>query len=145
MLDIQAALTPEQAEQARLDARVNIYRFADALGLARGGSLKWTRHRYVRTAQGQLTVTPQNLLRAYAFFRYGEALQWPFPSMRDWVASVAAGGGVPDLTAVTVPEPGDEQLIQYSNDPQYTPAPFPFAVETLVLVFNPGGPVLPAC
>jgi hypothetical protein len=99
----------------------------------------------IRTAQGSLLITPQNLFRAYAFFRYGEAMRWPFPSMRDWVAQVAPGGGMPDLTAVTIPEPTDEELIQFSNDPKFTAAPFPFATETLVLVYNQGGPVLPIC
>lgn len=101
----------------------------------------------IQTAQGNLPVTTTNLLRAYSFFRYGDALQWPFPSMRDWVrAAVAMGaGGVADLTEVEVPEPNDEALIRYDIDAKFTPAEFPYGIETLVLVYKPGGPVLSAC
>lgn len=58
--------------------------FADALGLARGGSLNWTRHRYVRTIRGHKQA------RTVEVAAVGELTSW------DSFVEAARGYGVPD-------------------------------------------------
>jgi hypothetical protein len=58
--------------------------FADALGLARGGSLGWTRHRYVRTIRGHKEA------RTVEVAAVGEMTSW------DSFVEAARGLGVPD-------------------------------------------------
>ena len=99
----------------------------------------------IRFAQGNLTVTPQNLVRAYSFFAYGEALQWPLPTMSELVGGGAGAVGVPNLGLVHPPALTDEQRIRYEYDPSYEPAVHTYGVETLALVLTPGSPVLPVC
>lgn len=58
--------------------------FADALGLARGGSLEWTRHRYVRTIRGHKQARTVEVAAA------GEMTSW------DSFVAAARGYGVPE-------------------------------------------------
>ena len=58
--------------------------FADALGLARGGSLAWSRHRYVRTIRGHKEA------RTVEVAAVGEMTSW------DSFVEAARGYGVPD-------------------------------------------------
>ncbi len=58
--------------------------FADAVGLARGGSLAWTRHRYVRTIQGHKQA------RTVEVAAVGEMTSW------DSFVEAARGYGEPD-------------------------------------------------
>ena len=60
--------------------------FADALGLARGGSLKWTRHRYVRTVRGHKEA------RTIEVAAVGEMTSW------DSFVEAARGYGVADAS-----------------------------------------------
>ena len=60
--------------------------FTDALGLARGGSLGWTRHRYVRTVQGHKEV------RTIEVAAVGEMTSW------DSFVEAARGYGVADAS-----------------------------------------------
>ena len=76
--------------------------FADALGLARGGSLRWTRHRYVRTVQGHKAA------RTIAVAAVGEMTSW------DSFVEAARGYGVADaslwVTLVREVEPKEVPL-----------------------------------
>ena len=76
--------------------------FADALGLARGGSLKWTRHRYVRTVQGHKEA------RTIEVAAVGEMTSW------DSFVEAARGYGVADaslwVTLVREVEPKEVPL-----------------------------------
>lgn len=58
--------------------------YADALGLARGGALSWSRHRYVRTIRGQKQA------RTVEVASVGELSSW------DSFVEAARGYGVPD-------------------------------------------------
>jgi hypothetical protein len=58
--------------------------FADAVGLARGGALAWTRHRYVRTIRGHKEA------RTVEVAAVGEMTSW------DSFVAAARGYGVPD-------------------------------------------------
>src|SRR3954469_7750898 len=76
--------------------------FADALGLARGGSLKWTRHRYVRTVRGHKEA------RTIEVAAVGEMTSW------DSFVEAARGYGVADaslwVTLVREVEPKEVPL-----------------------------------
>jgi hypothetical protein len=76
--------------------------FADALGLARGGSLAWTRHRYVRTIRGHKEA------RTVEVAAVGEMASW------DSFVEAARGYGVanPSLWAALIREvePKDRSL-----------------------------------
>ena len=76
--------------------------FADAPGLARGGSLKWARHRYVRTVQGHKEA------RTIEVAAVGEMTSW------DSFVEAARGYGVADaslwVTLVREVEPKEVPL-----------------------------------
>ena len=69
--------------------------FADALGLARGGSLAWTRHRYVRTIRGHKQA------RTVEVAAVGEMTSW------DSFVEAARGYGVRRPEPVGGPGPRD--------------------------------------
>jgi hypothetical protein len=76
--------------------------FADALGLARGGALTWSRHRYVRTIKGHKEA------RTVEVATVGEMTSW------DSFVEAARGHGVPDpslwVTLVREVEPREQAL-----------------------------------
>jgi hypothetical protein len=88
----------------------------------------------IRFAQGNITVTGINLVRAFITEAYGEALRWPLPTMSDYLEPIAG----PQLARLNPPCHSAHDHVRDEVERGFHPPADNFTVEVTTLVFVPG-------
>jgi hypothetical protein len=88
----------------------------------------------VKFAQGNINVTPRNLVRAFICELYGECLKWPLPTLSDYLRADANA----DMARLNPPAHQPEELLEHEIKREYRPASVGYTVEVLTLILQPG-------
>jgi hypothetical protein len=90
----------------------------------------------IKFAQGDLTITKDNLVRLFVQELYGECCKWPIPTLSDYLAP----GAGPSLARLNPPAPAADVLLSHEFEKGYDSDndASRFTVEVCTIVFVPG-------